>query len=200
MSGSFGAAGDAQLASGVYADCYLVDLHFTDGVVYLSTLPVPRTVAGHDYIGVGLLRVDTITTSEDGRPDKVKLSVPLADESLLGYLLGSVQGYRGREIWVWKQILTGDFVPVGDRQLEWRGYMDPVGIRRVRGEGGITGAIELPCHRVGMAQARRAEGLRITHAQQQARYPGDKGCEYIATLLEEPTTWLSKKFQESYIR
>lgn len=199
MSLSFGTAGDAQLDSGVYADCYLVDLHFSDGIVYLSTLPVPRTIAGHDYIGVGVLRVDTISTSEDGRPDKVKFSIPLTDETLLGYLLGSVQGYRGREIWVWKQILTADFAPVGDRALEWRGYMDPVGIRRQRAEGSITGSIELPCHRVGMAQARRAEGLRITHAQQQARYPGDKGCEYIATLLEEPTTWLSKKFQESYL-
>jgi hypothetical protein len=199
MSLSFGTAGDAQLASGVYADCYLVDMHFSDAPVYLSTLSVNRTIAGNSYIGVGLLRVDTITTSEDGRPDKVKLSLPLTDETLLGLLLGSAQGYRGREIWVWKQILTGDFVPVGDRQLEWRGYMDPVSIPRQRGEGGITGSIDLPCYRAGMAQARRAEGLRITHAQQQARYPGDKGCEYIAKLVEEPSTWLSKKFQESYI-
>ena len=200
MSLSFGTAGDAQLASGVYSDCYLVDLHFADATVYLTTHSVNLPpIEGHTYIGVGALRVDTITTSEDGRPDKVRLSLPLVDEDMVAETLTSALGYRGREVWIWKQILSPERAPVGTRALEWRGYMDPVAIKRQRGQNAITGHIEMPCYRAGLARARNAEGLRITHAQQQARYAGDKFCEYIATLVEEPTTWLSKKFQESYI-
>lgn len=199
MSLSFGTAGDAQLATGAYSDCYLVDLVFVDTPVYLTTQAIDLTVAGNTYIGVGALRIESITTSEDGRPDKVKLSLPLVDEALVAYVLGSVAGYRGRQIRIWKQILTPEQVPVGTRQLEWRGYMDPAGIKRSMAADGIYGAIELPCNRAGLARARNAEGLRITHAQQQARYPGDRACEYIATLLEQPSTWLSKRFQESYI-
>ena len=62
--------------------------------------------------------------------------------------------------------------------------------------GSISGAIKLICSRSGANRARAGTGLRLTHAQQVARYPGDNGCEYIQTLVDKPAQWLSKRFQQ----
>ncbi len=200
MSLTFGPAGDAQLASANYSAHYLVKLDFADGPLYLSTLPVARTIEGITYTGLGrLLGGGTTATSEDGRPSAVKLELAITNDDVLAYTLGNVAGYRGRQAWIWLQPFTPEFVPVGTAQLEFRGYMDPVRITRGANGEGISGKIELPLNRAGLARSRNAEGLRDTHAQQQARYPGDRGAEYLQTLVEQPVTWLSKRFQESYI-
>jgi hypothetical protein len=197
MSISLG-AGDAQLSSGEYASALLVELQFADGSVYLSTLPQDKQVDGIDWQGLDRhLRVEVITTSEDGRPSRIKLSVPIVNQDVLAYALGSVAGYRGRRVSIWMQVFTPTFVPVGTRKIEWFGYMEPVSIsRKAGGQGGDSGRIELPCNRAGQARSRAAQGLRVTDAQQQARYPGDLGCQYTQTLIEQPSTWLSKRFQE----
>lgn len=197
MSLSFGTAGDAQLASGAYASGYLIDFEFVDTTVRLSTLPLTLSDSGYTYTGVGHhLQVEAIAVSEDGVPNRVKVSLSITDDAMLAATTGSVLGYRGRPITIWQQVYTPQFVAVGTRQLEWRGVMEPVRVSRKRGEAGITGRIEMPCSRVGLARSRNAQGLRISNSQQQARYPGDRIAEYLPTLTEQPYTWLSKRFQE----
>lgn len=196
MSQSLGTAGDAQLASGAYGAAFLLDLDLADAPVHLITLPFNKDIAGITYLAAPHLQVDSIGTSEDSRFDKIKLSLPLTDQVTLARLTGSASNYRGREVSIWFQVFTTGHVPVGNRSLEWRGYMDPVKVQRKAGSQGITGRIELPCVRVGVARSRRAEGRRVTDAQQQARYPGDLGCQYIQTLTETPPAWLTKAFQE----
>jgi hypothetical protein len=200
MTLSFGTAGDAQLASSTYSVQFLVKLDFADGPIYLTTLPLERTIGGDTYTGVGKgLEVEAIATSEDGRPSAVRLRVGVTSENLLAYTLGQVQNYRGRSAWIWLQPFTPEFVPIGTKELEFRGYMDPVRVTRSAGQDGIVGHIELPLQRAGLARSRNSQGLRDTHAQQQLRYPGDKGFEYLQTLIEQPVTWLSKRFQESML-
>lgn len=199
MSLSLGAAGDAQLAGGEFASAYLVDLMFADGPLYLCTLPttVRDAPSGISYTGLGYqLRVELVRTSEDGAADAVKLSVPIVNEALLALTLGNASNYRGKEVVIWFQVYTPGFVAAGVRQREFRGYMQPVRVTRQRGDDGIVGRIELACSRAGLARARRTVGLRVTDAQQQARYPGDLGCQYVQNLVENPDQWLSKRFQE----
>lgn len=197
MTQSFGVDGDAQLASGRYASAYLVEMQFASGTLYLCTLPLTVPVAGNTYTGLGrLLRVDPIGTSEDGRADKVKISLSIGDDAVLASVLGNVAGYRGRRVTIWMQLFTDTFKPIGQRRVEWQGYMEPVSVSRSRGQGGITGRIEMPCTRAGLPRSRNSQGLRVTSAQQQQRYPGDLFCEYIQALVEQPYTWLSKRFQE----
>ena len=197
MPQSLGVDGDAQLASGRYASAYLVEMRFASGTLYLCTLPIAVPVAGNTYTGLGrLLRVDPIATSEDGRADKVKISLSITDDAVLAAVLGNVAGYRGRRVVIWMQLFTDTFKPVGQRSLEWQGYMEPVSITRSAGQGGITGRIEMPCTRAGLPRSRNSQGLRVTHAQQQQRYAGDLFCQYIQALVEQPYTWLSKRFQE----
>jgi hypothetical protein len=194
---SFGAEGDAQLQSGRYASAHLVDMHFASGVVRLCTLPLNVSVDGLEYRGVGeYLRIDPISTSEDGRAEKIKLSLGIVNEAMSAAVLGNVSAYRGRRIVISLQLFTSEFKLSGVRQIEWQGFMEPVRVSRQAGQGGIKGRIEMPCTRVGMSRSRATLGLRVTDAQQQLRYPGDLFCQYIQVLKEQPYTWLSKRFQE----
>jgi hypothetical protein len=62
--------------------------------------------------------------------------------------------------------------------------------------GGSAGRLNLECSRAGMARARNLHGLRLTDAQQQHLYSGDLGLQYVQTLIEKPSLWLSKRFQQ----
>lgn len=62
--------------------------------------------------------------------------------------------------------------------------------------GESQGRIEMLCSRAGLGRARNNLGLRMTHQQQLQRYPGDTFLRYVSTLVEQPSLWLSKRFQE----
>ena len=91
------------------------------------------------------------------------------------------------------------FKPAGAPVLRWMGYMDKIPISRTASppEGGpSSGRIELQCVRAGQARFRKEVGLRLTDAQQQQRFAGDLGLQYVQTLVETPSLWLSKRFQQ----
>lgn len=195
---SLDSAAQAQLDSGQYAAAYLVDMHFLSGVLRLATLPLASINAGgNTYNGLGqALSIAPITHSEDGRADAIKLTLGLKDPALLATTLGSVAGYRGRRVRIWLQVFTSTFQAVGAPALEWQGFMEPVRISASAVPKGFSRTIEMPCSRAGIARSRNAQGLRVTDAQHQQRHPGDLFCQYLQPLLEEPFTWLSKRFQE----
>ncbi|MGL4574487.1 MAG: hypothetical protein ACRCV9_06835, partial [Burkholderiaceae bacterium] len=105
---------------------------------------------------------------------------------------GNIAKYRGRQARVYMQVFDAEFVPRGTKVLRWQGYMEPVRVVR----NAQAGTIELPMTRAGMARARNADGLRVTHAQWSLRHPGERGLEYLQGLINEPFAWLSKRFQE----
>lgn len=200
MTYSFGSAGDAQLATKVYGAVWLVDTHFLPSPLYWTTAPTDLDANGHTYRGLGqLLGVSMLAESEDASTEKLTIAVPAANQAALAATIGNLDAYRGRRVRLWLQLVNEAFVRVGTPVARWSGYMEPVKVTRSRPgpeAGPFTGRIELPCSRAGMARARNYEGLRLTHAQQQRRYPGDRGLEYVQTLVEQPSLWLSKKFQE----
>lgn len=199
MSLSFGATGDAQIATGVYGAAWLIDLDFSGGMVYVTTAPVNVPYGGNTYIGLGnLATVSQVGESEDTSAEKITLGLSLANGAMLAAVMGDASTYRGRAAVLRLQLFSETFAPIGTPVKRWSGYMDPARITRGRsGDAGApTGRIEIPCTRSGMARARNYQGLRHTHAQQQQRYPGDLGLQYMQDLIEKPALWLSKRFQE----
>lgn len=178
---------------------WLIELDFSGGIVYATTAPVDVTTAGHTYTGLGsFVGVSAISESEDASADRVTITVPVVNSAMLAATLGDASTYRGRAARLYLQLFDERFVPVGSRVPRWSGYMEPVRVTRrpaAEGQAG-SGTIELPCHRAGMARARNYQGLRLTHAQQQQRYAGDLGLQYMQALIEAPALWLSKRFQE----
>lgn len=192
--------GSTQHLQAVCGAHWLVELDFSTGIVRGTTAPIDVTASGNTYTGLGsFLSVGPVRESEDSAADRITISIPVVNSAMLAATLGDAGTYRGRAARLYLQLFDEAFVPVGPRVARWSGYMEPVRITRSPaglGDGNASGTIELPCQRAGMARARNYQGLRITHAQQQARYPGDLGLQYMQALIEQPALWLSKRFQE----
>lgn len=193
--------GNTQHTAAVVGAHWLVELDFKVGIQRVTTAPQTLTVAGLTFQGVGALGdVAAVTEGADSGAERLVLSLSVADTALLALALGEVDGYRGRAVRLALVLLDAQFQVVGTPVPRWSGQMERVAITRkpaeVEAGGDAGGTIELHCARVGMSRARNYEGLRLTLAQQQQRYPQDTGLRYVRTLVEQPALWLSKRFQE----
>lgn len=179
---------------------WMVEMLFTSGTQRFTNAPVDIPAFGQNFIGLAnLVGVSPVTESENTTTERMTFSFSVVNQAMLALTLGSVDTYRGRKIKLYLQFLTEDFKPDGDPVPRWFGYMDKVQVsRRSADAGGGTnsGTIEMIASRAGMARARNYEGLRLTHAQHIIRFPGDNGLEYVQRLVEQPSRWLSRRFQE----
>lgn len=195
--------GTAQAAINANARGFaiLVDLEFSTGTQRFTTWPVNVLAGGNTYIGLGnLVAVQGLSESEDRAARRVKVVATVVNNTILASVIGPASVYRGRFARVYQQLMADNFVSAGAPIHRWTGRMERVSVERdapssVTGSSG-GGRIVLDCSRAGAAQARRADTRRSTHAQQSARYPGDRGLEYQQDLVEKPSLWLSKRFQE----
>lgn len=199
MSLTLDGTASARIAAAVRGVAWLADLDFGTGTVYYTTAPQSLTANGHSYLGLGdLVGVSPLSESEDSNAEKIKLGFSLVNTAMLAATLGNVDNYRGRRARLWLQLYDEAFQPAGAPVQRWAGFMDRVTVERkpAAATGGASaGVINLECSRAGMARARNLTGLRLTDAQQQQRYPGDLGLQYMQTLIEQPSLWLSKRFQ-----
>lgn len=198
MSLSLDATASARIASGVRGVAWLVDLAFTSGTLYYTTAPMDVTVGATTYTGGKAVDVSALSESENANAETLTLGFTV-DVAVLALVLGNVEAYRGRPASLWLQLFDETFQPAGAPVKRWAGVMNKVQVSRQRSDaagGPSTGRIELQCARAGMARARNAQGLRLSHAQQLQRYPGDMGLQYVQTLIEKPSLWLSKRFQQ----
>lgn len=196
MSLTLGTAADSQIATGVAGVAWLIELDFGTGTQRFVTWPTDVTVGGSLYQSKAVT-VQGVTESEDTAAQNVTLSVTPTDSTVLGLVVGSVANYRNKRVRLYLQLFDATGAAVSSKILRFTGRMDPARIKRVPGaDGGVTGRVELPCVRSGMPYARNYQGLRHTHAQQLVRFPGNLVLQYMGDLIEKPTLWLSKRFQE----
>jgi len=200
MSLTLDGTASARITAAVRGVAWLADLEFGTGTVYYTTAPLTVVANGHTYLGLGsLAEVSAIGESEDSNAEKIVLGFALVDPAMLAATLGDVGNYRGRRARLWLQLYDEQFQPAGAPVQRWGGFMDRVATERKPAPatgGSGTGRLRLECSRAGMARARNVTGLRLTDAQQQQRYPGDVGLSYMQTLIEQPSLWLSKRFQQ----
>lgn len=181
----------AQSERSVSALQWLIQADFTVGTQFWTTWPLDVTVDGQAYLGGRhLLNVAPIKESEDSSAERLVISLDVVNSALIAACLADPSGYRDKPIRLYGQFFGANYQPVGSPIHRWTGRMDKVSIPR---DG--QSRIELQCTRAGMARARNYQGLRLTDAQQKARYPGDRGLERMQKLIEEPKLWLSKAFQ-----
>ena len=189
----------AALTASARGAQWLVEADFTTGTVYYTTNAVSLTVGGHTYTGLGnMADVTGVTESEDTSVQKITLGFSVANPAILAATLGNVERYRWRPVRLYLQLIDTTYQPVGAPVLRFSGYMEPIKVTRQAAppEGGPrTARLEMPCSKAGMSRARKAQGLRLTHAQQIARFPGDLGLQYMQELVEKPAVWLSRAFQ-----
>lgn len=183
-------------------EAWLVSLDFAGGMQRVTTWAQDIVSGGQTWTALGsTLGISQIKGSEDAGPDQVTLSLPL-QVGMLSLVLGNVESYRGRRARIYYQIMDAETLqPIGDPLQMYVGEMQPVKVDRDgagAGGGPVTGRIEMQLTRAGMSSARRADGLRVTHAQQQALYPGDMGLQYLGDLVASDAKWLSAAFQRAW--
>lgn len=182
----------AALAAQARGAAWLIDLAFVSGTLRYTNWPMTVVSGGNTYTSFGTnADVAPIKHSSSVSNDKLALQFSVANAALLSSAIGGVDNYRNRRATVSLQLFDVTFQPIGAKLEVWVGLMDRVEIKR-KDQGGT---IEMLCSRAGMPRARSKTGMRLTNAQQQFDYPGDLGLEYVATLIEKPTAWLSKRFQ-----
>jgi hypothetical protein len=178
----------------------LLELQFADATHRFTTFNRNIQAAGHQWQGLGqILSIGDIVESVETSTQTLSVKLTTGEQSVLALALGNVEAYRGRPALIYLGLLGSNYQLVGDPRLRFSGYMEPVKIDRqspdVEG-GAVDGSIELPLSRAGMARARNADGLRVSHEQHLFEHPGDMFLEYVTGLVKEPVPWLTKKFQE----
>lgn len=190
----------ALLASGSLNVAVLIELDFAApyGTQRYTSWSSDIPLDGVTYKGIGhILAVPTVKASAEAGHDTHTLAISSADMSVMALALGPASSYVGKRARLYTVFMTPEGLTSGVKRLYFTGQMEPVAISEEPGDGGATaGRIELPLRRLGMARSRNAEGIRMTHAQQQIDYPGDMGLSGMEKMLSS-TVWHSKEYQRA---
>lgn len=184
---------DTRLAAPVAGQLYLIEMHFTTGVVRATNWNHNLEWGGYTWIGYQLLvSVGALTDGGGIQYPQVDLGLRVANPAAMALARGQVSTYRRRPVKIWLVLLDEQLRPDGDPEPAWAGLMDQVRIKM--GDGKEPGMVVMRCELAGRDN-RGAQSLRLNDAQHQVRYPGDTFFSRVEALRGRPVPWLSVKFQ-----
>ena len=191
----------AALVSKARGAPLLVEMDFATGTQFYALYGDHVRSGGQLYIGTGpLASISGLSESDDLAARSLTISYTVVNKAMLAFCTGPAGNYRNKKIRIYIQLIGEKFEPIGAKKLRWAGFMDMISVERSapakpEDDPGI-GKISLKCSRAGVPMSRRAIGLRSTDQQQRARYNDDRFLEFQQGLIETPTVWVTKKFQE----
>ena len=187
-SGFQSAAGSA-----VYGELALVELQLRSGTARYTTWPVSVTVLGQTWQGTGNLgSIGALHESEDGAEEKLTLMLSPVDLGTRALALGDPSDYQDRPVRVWIGMVDAQtFQLSGVPVLRFVGVMDQLKVER----DGNTGTIGLDCRTASYDVRSNPAALRLNHVQHQSRHPGERGFEYLTSIIGSPAVWVSKNLQ-----
>lgn len=159
------------------------ELDFPSGFVRVHTIIGTITWGGYDWTGVGTLgQVSTVEESAELSRKTITYTLSGIPGSMISIVLG--EQYQGRTAKLYFGVLsptTGQLIatPV----LIDRGLMDVSEI-----EEGETCSVTITAEN-RIASWDRPVVRRYTNADQQARFPGDKGLEFVDQAADKEINW-----------
>lgn len=175
----------AKLAAANVQMFALVELAFDAERVYLCDLAFDVVWGGHTYLGAaGIGSIEPITeTDSEARGIAFTLSgVPAANLST-----ALAEEVQGREALVRLAIVDGTTLRIDP--AVWRGVMDVMTIE----DNGSQPIIRVTAEHQMIAW-QQPSGSLFSHAEQQARHPGDLAFEYAAQIAEATIVWPAASF------
>jgi hypothetical protein len=175
---------NAAAASRVVA-AYFVELDFSSGVVRawtgIGSITGPE---GATFTGVGELGgISVIEEKADIVATGVQLTLDITDTSLLATAL--TENYQGRAARIWLGLFnTATLALISTPPQIFGGVMDFMEVT----DQGQTGRITVNCES-WMRVLERANDRRRTDMDQQSRYSGDIGLEYIPAIQDIAINW-----------
>lgn len=184
---------DAAAGSNAYGQLALVELQLRPGTVRYTTWPMSVDVMGETWQGLGDVgSIGNLHESEDGAAEKLTLSLSAVDIGTRTLALGDPADYQDRPVRVWVALLDGQTLQLsGLPVLRFAGVMDQMKIQR----NGTQAAIQMDCRTGSYDMRANPSALRMNNVQHQARHPGERGFEYLTSIIGNPAVWVSKWLQ-----
>lgn len=159
-----------------------VELQFATGTLRYNNGNTHIEWGGHTWLGAAAFtRLDPVEESAEPHAAALKLQFSGLDATHLDKILN--EQYQGRPARIWVAPLDAADAPIMDPVLVFSGRMDEPEVT-VGETFDITLALENR-----WADWDRARVRRYTDADQQAAFPGDRFCEYVALMESAELVW-----------
>lgn len=159
-----------------------VELQFASGTLYANNSAQNIPYGGNTYLGVGKLgAIAEVEESTDTAASTMTLGLVGIDTTLVSATLN--EDYKNREAIISVAFLNTNDAVIGAPAVIFRGRMDSMAI-----EIGDTATISLSIVN-RLADWERTRNGRYTNEEQQNRYPGDKGLEFMVQAVEKEVFW-----------
>lgn len=185
MTRDISTANQSASAAPVIAPVWFVKLEFDFGNVCLHTQLGTISFDGDDYTGSGDIGgIGQIEEDSELARSPLTLTLRGLPLDIVSIILGEY--YQGRKATLYQGYLDGDMQLVDDPVIIYRGRMDTASTDQ--GETlGVTLSIESR-----FASWERPNVRRYNNADQQSRYPGDRGLEFVERSAEKQIFWGQK--------
>lgn len=177
-------AENARLAAeaSVVRPVTMVHLAFDSDPVFVNSSDRTFTWGGNEYLGVGLLgTVSVIQETSALQASGIRLTMAGIPADMVQTVLA--QEYQGRVVTVYMGFLGERYTLVGDPILQWTGFIDQMGINLDQ-----TATVVLTAENK-LIRWEQPRIRRYTDNDQQGRFPGDRGCEFIPQVVEKEVLW-----------
>ena len=152
---------------------------FWDGIGYL-------TANGHDWLGFGeMCSVSGLEQSRGMGAQRTTFTLTAVDDNLIAIAVSSASEVTGNPCTVYLQFLSSAGVPLDSPVAIWAGTMDTLTFQA----GVKDQAITLTAETLFVDRVRAPHGY-YTDTDQRARWSGDRGFEFVASLLFKIVSWL----------
>ncbi len=166
----------------------LIELQLTSTLRF-ATAPYSLTVSGNTWVGLGALAsIESVTDTDALEPAGLRLTLSGCDAAQVAIALS--EPVQGRPCMVYQLFLDATtHQPVDTPILEWAGRIDQMTIQDGEGSATITLTAENR-----LAEFKRPRIARYTNEEQQRRFAGDRGCEYVAQMADKTVEWPSAEW------
>jgi len=182
VSRALTSAVDAAFAGDNVPALILVYLDFPDGALRCCNAGYTFAWGGHDWIGLGGLgQIDMIEEGAELQMYGISLTLSGIPSENMQRALG--QHYQGRDAKVWLAPLDADYHLLVDPVLVFSGRMDTMDLSL-----GDTSTVRMTAES-RLTDWERPRVRRFNDEDQKAEYPGDRGFEFVAAMVEKNLVW-----------
>lgn len=176
----------AALDSHLFRPLYFVEIMFDDPLRFTSAYS-SMTIDGKEYFGAGNLgSISPVSEGTDLDPQEYKITAAGVSDASLAALVPA--RYMNREVTSMTALVDDQGQIIGEPMLSFLGNTDDV-----QAEIGDVGRVTVTV-RDELADWARPKIERYTNADQQARYPGDKGLEYVSQVADKEIIWPASSY------
>lgn len=177
----------AALQSYKFKPCYFVDIMFDDPL-HFASLYTSKVFNGTEYFGLGNLgKVSRVSENSDLEPQQ--MSIVIAGVTGASLAAALTDPYINRDVRVYIGMLDDQGALIDDTAMTY--FVGKVDELKV--EQSTNANIEIIA-RDRLADWNRPRIERYTNADQQAKYPGDKGLEFVSQVADKEIVWPASSY------